>query len=100
MDIFNNGATFTVTVADTSVGIPAANLQPTTGALQGFNMEIATIYAVGALYVETGGGAATTAGFPMAAGDSLQLTGYENLTKVRFIRNTTSTSIVVIPSYR
>lgn len=96
-DEYTCGPTFTLAVADSSVGFTAASLSPTTN---DYKMEQAIIQAVGALYVETGGGAATTASFPMAAGDSISMTGYGNLKNLRFIRNTTTTSVVVIPLYR
>ena len=100
MEQYMNGPTVTVAVADTSIGLPATTLVPTSGPLVAQTLEQATIQAVGALYLETGGGDATAASFPMAAGDIIQLTGYNNLKMVRFIRNTNTTSIVVIPSYR
>jgi hypothetical protein len=96
-DQYTAGPTFTLAVADTSVGFTAASLNPTTN---DYAMEIAIIQAVGPLYIETGGGAATTSSFPMAAGDSISISGYANLKNLRFIRNTNTTSVVVIPMYR
>ena len=99
MELYVAGPTFTLAVADTSVGFTTETLKPTTGECEGRTMENATIQAIGALYVESSG-AATTASFPMAAGSTIQMEGYGNLKKLRFIRNTNTTSVVVIPLYR
>jgi|WetSurMetagenome_2_1015567.scaffolds.fasta_scaffold03719_3 hypothetical protein len=100
IDQFSNGAAKTLAVADTSVSLLAADVKPTSGEFQGLTCEVATIQAIGPLYVETGGAAATTASYPMAAGDVLSISGYQNIKKLKFIRNTNTTSIVWIPSYR
>jgi len=99
MELYVAGPTFTLVVADTSVGFTDETLKPTTGECEGRTMEQAAIKAIGALYVESSG-AATTNSFPMAANDTLEMSGYGNLKKMRFIRNTVSTTVVVIPLYR
>lgn len=98
-DQYTTGPTFTLAVADSSVGFTDATLKPVSGRLQGMKMEQAQIYIVGPLYVETDG-PATTASQPKAAGDELNLAGHDNLKRLRFIRNTDTTSVVVIPIYR
>lgn len=100
MEQYIFGPAKTLAVADTSVGFLAEDMKPTSGKFADMQVEVAEIYAVGALYKEYGGGAATTGGIPMGAGDSFVLEGYQNIRDLRFIRNTTTTSIVWSPGYR
>jgi hypothetical protein len=100
MEIYINGAAKTVAVETSSVPLLAADIAPTTGFYAGMQCEVATIKAVGALYMETSGADATTSSFPMAASDVISISGYQNIKNLRFIRNTTNTTLVWIPSYR
>ena len=100
MEIYTMGPSNVLAVADASVGFATEDLKPTTGRFQGMEVAIAEIYAVGALYKEYNGVAATTNGIPMAAGDSFVVEGYENIKGLRFIRNTSTTSIIWAPGYR
>jgi hypothetical protein len=100
MELYVNGPVKTLAVETSSVSLLAADMKPTSGKFADMVVEKATIQAVGALYVETGGSDATSASFPIAAGDSITIEGYGNIKNLRFIKNVTDTSLVWIPSYR
>jgi hypothetical protein len=99
-DTYIFGPSKTLAVSTASVPLLTEDIKPTSGKYQGLQAEVAEIYAVGALYKEYGGGAATTASIPMAAGDSFVIEGYQNIKDLHFIRNTSDTTIVWSPGYR
>lgn len=100
MEQYRFGPAKTLTVEDTSVPLLSTDVAPTSGEYAGMQCEVALIKAVGALYMETSGSAATTASFPMDAEETIVLEGYGNIKRLRFIRNTTNTTLVWIPGYR
>lgn len=99
-EIYIMSAAKTLAVQTGSVGWVAADMVPTTGPNQGRTAEMVMINAVGALYVEFGGVDATTGSFPMAAGDTLTINGYQNIRDMRLIRNTSNTTAVAVFGYR
>lgn len=100
MEIYNYSAAKTLAVENVSVNWLAADIAPTSGPCQGRVAEIAIIKAVGPLYVEFSGIAATTGGFPLDTGDIIQVEGYENIKNMRLIRNTNNTTAVAVFGYR
>jgi len=99
MDQYIIGPAKTVAV-DGSVTLLEADIKPTSGDYAGMQAEKATITAVGAIFMETGGGVATAASFPMAVGDMLSVDGYQNIKRLQFIKSVGATTIVWLPSYR
>ena len=99
MDQYILGPPKTVSV-DGSVPLLAADISPTSGIYAGMQAEKATITAVGAVFMETGGGAASSASFPMDVGDTIAIDGYQNLKRLQFIKAVGATTIVWIPAYR
>ena len=100
MDIYILSAAKTLAVTDTSAGFLAADMAPTTGNNQGRTAEYVRIFAVGAVYMEWGGGACTSGGAPLAAGQSIGIDGYENIKGMRFLRQVGNTTIVATFGYR
>ena len=99
MDQYIIGPPKTVTV-DTTIGLLSADIVPTSGKYEGMKAEVATIQAIGALYVQTDGSDADATGWPMAATDILTIEGYQNIKNLRFVKKTGATSLVWLPSYR
>ncbi len=100
MELYILGPAKTLAVEDVSVGFVATDMKPTSGFYADMQVETVTIRAIGELYVEAGGGAATTGSFPLNAGDSQEFEGYQNIKNLRFIRNAVNTTLVWIPGYR
>ncbi len=100
MELYRNGPVKTLIVEGTSVPLLAEDIKPTSGRFADCQAEYAQIQAIGPLYIETGGDDATTASFPMGAGDYLEFKGYENIKNIRVIRNVNSTTLVWFPGYR
>jgi hypothetical protein len=94
------GATVSLTVAETSVGIAAADLNPTVGIAKGMSAEIAVIKNLGPMYIEGGGGDATSSSFPLeTTNDVIVVKGYTNISKLRFIKNTNNTGVKILIGY-
>lgn len=100
MEIYIFSAAKTLAVSSASVGFLAADMAPTTGNNQGRTAETVLFTAVVAVYVEFGGGAATTGGMPLAAGTFLTIEGYENIKNLRFIRVSGDATVVATFGYR
>jgi len=100
MEQYFFGSVKTLAVGASSVYLVVTDVKPTSGEFEGKQAEVALVRATGPLYVEAGGGDASVNSFPMAAGDSIEFEGYQNIKNLRFIRNTNSTTLVWIPGYR
>ena len=100
MEIYIYSQAKTLAVTDTSGGFLAADMVPTTGKNQGRTAESVLICAVGAVYLEFDGVAATSGSMPLAAGAYLEIKGYENIKGLRLLRQSGNTTVVATFGYR